>query len=96
MAHVVMGTILLVIAFCMVLGAILTAPKLERMGVRHSARYSFAAVCVCTGTYLGWIGVLFYRDLLGPLNYIPELWALRIILMICCIHFLWAIWRCDK
>jgi hypothetical protein len=61
MEHVAMGTILLIIAFCMILGAILTAPKLERIGIRHSARYSFAIVCILTGTYLGWIGTVFLR-----------------------------------
>lgn len=91
-----MGTMLLVIAFCMILGAILTTPKLERMGVRHSARYSFASVCVLTGGYLGWIATLFFHDILGPENYDPILWFVRIALMLACLHFVWSIWRCDK
>jgi hypothetical protein len=91
-----MGTILLIIAFCMILGAILTAPKLERIGIRHSARYSFAIVCILTGTYLGWIGTVFLRNELGPVNYSPELWVLRICLMLSCLHYLWSIWRCDR
>jgi hypothetical protein len=90
-----MGTILLVIAFSMILGAILTTPKLTRMGIRPTAKYSFAMVCILTGAYLGWIGTLFYRDVLGPENYIPELWALRIGLMVACLHFLWAVWKCP-
>lgn len=91
-----MGTIVLAIAVCMVLGAILTAPKLERIGIRHSARYSFAAVCTMTGAYLGWISTVFFADKLGPENYVPELWMLRIGLLLACLHFLWSIWRCDK
>jgi hypothetical protein len=94
--HVIMGTILLVTAFCMILGAILTSPKLERMGVRHSARYSFSAVCICTAIYFGWIATLFYQNKLGPPNYSVELWGVRIVLMVACLHFLWSIWRCDK
>lgn len=96
MEHVIMGTMLLVIALCMIVGAILTAPKLERMGVQHSARYSFAIVCVCTAAYLGWIGTLFFRDVLGPENYSPTLWAVRILLLLACFHYVWSIWRCDK
>jgi hypothetical protein len=93
-SNVIMGCILLVIAFCMILGAIIMSPKLGRMRIKHSARYSFAAVCILTGTYLGWISTFFFRDVLGPENYTPELWALRVSLMLACIHFLWNVWRC--
>lgn len=96
MEHVFMGVVVLSIAACLILGAILTAPKLERIGVRHSARHSFAVVSVGLGAYLGWISTIFFADKLGPENYVWELYVLRIGVLLCCIHFLWAVWRCDK
>ena len=96
MEHIFMGTVLLLIAGSLILGAILTAPKLERMGIRHSARHSFTIVCVGIGAYLGWISIVFFKDELGPENYVPELYVLRIGVMLACFHFLWAVWRCDK
>lgn len=95
MQHVIMGTILVMTSILLVLGAILTAPKLERIGIRHSARYSFAAVCVTLAIYLGWIGTLFYGNELGPENYVLELWVVRIVLLVACVHFCWAVWKCD-
>jgi hypothetical protein len=95
MENVIMGTILLLISISMILGAILTAPKLERIGIRHSARYSFASVCILTGIYLGWVATLFFQDVLGPANYTIELWFIRVFLLISCLHYLWAIWHCD-
>lgn len=94
MEHVIMGMMLLIIAFCMILGAIIMSPKLARMRIRHSARYSFAAICILTGAYLGWIGMLFLRDALGPDNYVLILWVVRILLMITSIHFLYSVWKC--
>jgi hypothetical protein len=96
MLHVIMGIILAITSTLLVIGAILTSPKLERMGVRHSARYSFATVAVLVGLYLGWVANLFFRNELGPENYVLELWAIRIGLMVASAHFVWAIWRCDK
>lgn len=89
-----MGTMLLIIAICMILGAIITTPKLVRMGIRRSARYSFATVAILTAIYFGWVATLFFHDSLGPENYTIELWGVRILLMICSIHFLYSVWRC--
>jgi drug/metabolite transporter (DMT)-like permease len=95
MESVIMGTMLLLISLMMVIGAILTSPKLERMGVRHAARYSFAAVCVLTAGLFLSVSTLFLRDVLGPENYSPILWGVRILLLGACAHYVWAIWHCD-
>lgn len=96
MQHVVIGTILLIIPLCLVIGTILTAPKLTRVGIKRSARNSFCIVAVGLAAYLSWIATLFYHDVLGPENYTWELWVLRIGLMLACFHYVWSVWRCDK
>jgi hypothetical protein len=49
---------------------------------------------VFTGAYLGWVSTIFFSNELGPENYTPELWGIRILLMVSALHFLWAAWRC--
>jgi hypothetical protein len=75
--------------------AIVLSPKLAALKIAPRARYSFAAMMVLMGTYIGWISKLFFEDQLGPINYVPELWAVRILLLLALLHFLHAAYKCK-
>lgn len=95
MAHIIMGILLMAIAVCMLVTGIVVAPKIAKLGTHHgfavdSARYSFPVIMITTAMYYGWIGKLFFEDALGPENYVLELWIIRILLLLACLHFLRA------
>ena len=95
MLHFVMGIIVGLIAISLILVAIMVSPKLSRLGIRPRARYSFAAVCVTLGAYLGWVADLFFEDKLHGVNFSPILWVLRLATLAAILHLAWSAYRCD-
>lgn len=96
MAHIIMGIIVGLIAIGLILVSIMVAPKLERLGITPRARYSFAAVGVSLGGYLGWVANLFFEDQLHGVNYHPTLIILRVVSLVAVLHLVWSAYRCDK
>lgn len=95
MMHVVLGSLVGLIAITLVMIAIILTPKLEIMGFKTSSRWAFAVMLISLAAYLGWIVNLFYQDELGPINYSAELIILRVVALAAAFWFLVAAFRCN-
>lgn len=96
MEHVILGIIQGLIAISLILVAIMVSPKLERIGIAPRARYSFAAVFIALGAYLGWVAGLFFEDKLHGANYHPTIILLRVVSLVAILHLAWSAYRCDR
>lgn len=91
-----MGSILLASSLELFTIALILAPVLKRIGVDTVGRHAFTAVLVVLAAYLSWIAALFFRGRLGPDNYAPALWGVRILLLAASSVFLWSAWHCRR
>jgi hypothetical protein len=79
MAHVFMGIIVLGLALTLISGAIVAPPILRFVNIGRHVRCAFSVMLITLGAYLASVSRLFFQNRLGPHNYAPELYGVRIL-----------------
>lgn len=94
--HTILALLMVILGAELITLANVLTPLLRFLRIDLWARRAGVAMFTCLGTYLGWVGCLFWQDKLGGVNYAPTIIALRVCSVIATTLFLVAVLRCRR